>query len=107
MYPSQNLKINLIHLLKKSVKLTDFIFTTIAVQLLNFYKLVISPYMGWNCRFYPTCSSYSLEAYQKFNFITATYMTFKRLLNCRPFGKEGYDPVECCSEKQLNWSKHG
>ena len=63
--------------------------------------------MGWNCRFYPTCSSYSKEAYQKYSFVKATKLTFKRVLSCRPFGREGYDPVDCCDSKEIIWTKNG
>ncbi|MBO6145417.1 MAG: membrane protein insertion efficiency factor YidD [Bacilli bacterium] len=45
------------------------------------------------CRFTPTCSNYAIEAYSKYNFITATKLSIKRILRCRPFGKVGYDPV--------------
>jgi len=46
-----------------------------------------------SCRFNPTCSNYALEAFENFNFFKASYLTIKRLLRCRPFGKFGYDPV--------------
>jgi putative membrane protein insertion efficiency factor len=45
------------------------------------------------CRFTPTCSNYALEAFENFNFFKASYLTIRRLLKCRPFGKYGYDPV--------------
>ena len=45
------------------------------------------------CRFTPTCSNYALEAYSNYNFFKASFLTIKRLLRCRPFGKSGYDPV--------------
>ncbi|MBP3635205.1 MAG: membrane protein insertion efficiency factor YidD [Bacilli bacterium] len=45
------------------------------------------------CRFTPTCSNYAIEAYENYGFFYGTYLTIKRLLKCRPFGKMGYDPV--------------
>ena len=46
------------------------------------------------CRFIPTCSQYAKEAYSKFNFLKASYLTTKRLLKCNPLTKMGtYDPV--------------
>ena len=45
------------------------------------------------CRFTPTCSNYALEAFEKYNFFKASYLTIRRLFRCRPFGKVGYDPV--------------
>lgn len=46
-----------------------------------------------SCRFYPTCSNYAIEAIDKFGSIKGLWLTIKRLLRCRPFGKSGYDPV--------------
>ena len=45
------------------------------------------------CRFYPTCSEYSKQAYEKYGFFKGTKLTIKRLLKCNPLGKHGYDPV--------------
>lgn len=91
------MKLSLMNFFLKLISTADFLIRSLAINLLNFYKLVISPYLGWNCRFYPTCSSYSVEAYQNFNFFKATYLTFKRIICCRPFGPQGYDPVDMSS----------
>ena len=45
------------------------------------------------CKFYPTCSHYAMECYEKFNFVKASLLTTKRLLKCNPLFKGGYDPV--------------
>jgi len=45
------------------------------------------------CKYYPSCSNYSLEAFQKFGFITAFVLSVWRILRCNPFAKGGYDPV--------------
>lgn len=48
-----------------------------------------------HCRFYPSCSSYALEALEKFGVLKAIFLTFKRLLRCHPWSKDsGYDPLE-------------
>ena len=65
------------------------------------YKFLFSDYMGWNCRFYPTCSNYGLECYQKYNFFLATKFTFFRFLTCIPFGPQGYDPVPTTKLKKV------
>jgi len=57
------------------------------------YKSMASHHFGGCCRFEPSCSEYALTCYKKFNFFTATKLTFNRLINCRPFGKWGYDPA--------------
>lgn len=46
-----------------------------------------------SCRYYPTCSEYALEAFQKLGFFKAFYLTSKRILTCNPFFPGGYDPV--------------
>ena len=57
------------------------------------YKNFISPILGNNCRYYPTCSSYCIEALKKYNTIYALFLGFKRIIRCSPFGGSGYDPV--------------
>lgn len=52
------------------------------------------------CRFTPTCSQYSKEAYERFGFIKGSKLTIKRLLSCHPFGKFGYDPVPFDKEEK-------
>ncbi|MBQ8570480.1 MAG: membrane protein insertion efficiency factor YidD [Kiritimatiellae bacterium] len=65
----------------------------LAILLIKFYKIAISPLLGANCRFYPTCSTYGIEALQQYGFIKGIWLIFRRLLRCRPFGPHGYDPV--------------
>ncbi len=67
----------------------------IAILLIKFYQKFISKYIltRKNCRFYPTCSEYSLQAYEKYGFFKASYLTIKRILRCNPLNKGGYDPL--------------
>ncbi|EFA90824.1 MULTISPECIES: membrane protein insertion efficiency factor YidD [Peptoniphilus] len=67
----------------------------ICVLLIKFYQRVISRYLlpGSHCRFTPTCSQYSIEAYEKYGFFKGTYLTLIRLSKCHPFHKGGYDPL--------------
>ena len=46
-----------------------------------------------NCRFYPTCSNYALEALEKYGFLKGWYLAIKRILRCNPWGGKGYDKV--------------
>jgi hypothetical protein len=46
-----------------------------------------------NCRFYPTCSQYSLEAFEKYGFFKGIYLSFRRIIRCHPFNPGGYDPL--------------
>ncbi|MBP7369971.1 MAG: membrane protein insertion efficiency factor YidD [Arenimonas sp.] len=64
-----------------------------SLQLLRGYKLFISPVLGQNCRFSPSCSSYSMQAIERFGFFKGSYLTIRRLLRCHPFNPGGYDPV--------------
>jgi uncharacterized protein len=63
------------------------------IAIIKFYKFFISPLLGSNCRFYPSCSSYSVEALQRHGAIIGSYLTFKRLLKCHPFHQGGIDLV--------------
>lgn len=68
----------------------------LAILVIRFYQKFISKYilLGGNCRFYPTCSEYSLQAYRKYGFIKGTYLTINRILRCHPFNDGGYDPLK-------------
>lgn len=63
--------------------------------LIRFYQKVISRYIlvGRHCRFTPTCSQYSYEAYEKYGFFKGTYLSIRRILRCNPFHEGGYDPL--------------
>ena len=65
---------------------------------IKIYKYVISPLIGNNCRYLPTCSDYFIDSLNEFGFIKGSYMGTKRLLSCHPIkflgGGEGYDPIE-------------
>jgi putative membrane protein insertion efficiency factor len=60
---------------------------------IKFYQYFISPLTGRNCRFYPTCSSYSLEAIEKHGAVKGSVLAGKRILRCHPFHAGGFDPV--------------
>jgi putative membrane protein insertion efficiency factor len=60
---------------------------------IQFYRKCISPFTPPSCRFYPTCSSYGLEAIQKHGAIAGGWLTLKRILKCHPFHPGGFDPV--------------
>lgn len=61
---------------------------------IKFYQKTISPFFGQGkCRFTPTCSEYTIQAFQKYNFFKALRLSIWRILRCNPFGKGGYDPL--------------
>ena len=62
-------------------------------KLIRLYQICLSPYMGRQCRYTPTCSAYALEALQKHGLLKGSWLAFKRILRCSPWGGSGYDPV--------------
>ncbi|MFG0288805.1 MAG: membrane protein insertion efficiency factor YidD [Rhodopirellula sp. JB044] len=64
----------------------------VLVGLIRGYQLLISPLLGPNCRFTPTCSAYAIEAMQKYGPIRGTWRAVKRILRCHPWNPGGYDP---------------
>jgi len=63
------------------------------IALIKFYQYFISPLLGPRCRFYPSCSSYALEALSRHGVIIGLYLTLRRLLKCHPLHEGGIDPV--------------
>ena len=61
---------------------------------IKFYRKFISPLKRPSCRFYPTCSQYTLEAIEKYGALKGGFMGIKRILKCHPYNKGGYDPVK-------------
>ncbi|MEJ5963059.1 membrane protein insertion efficiency factor YidD [Pedobacter immunditicola] len=57
------------------------------------YQLLLSPLLGANCRFTPTCSQYGVEAIKKYGPFKGGWLTIKRIGRCHPWGKHGHDPV--------------
>jgi len=57
------------------------------------YRLIFSPWVGMNCRYQPTCSAYALEALEKYGALKGSWLAFRRILRCHPFGGSGHDPI--------------
>ncbi|MDE0588494.1 membrane protein insertion efficiency factor YidD [Halocynthiibacter sp. C4] len=64
------------------------------------YRTVFSPWVGFNCRYQPTCSAYAMEALEKHGAFKGSYLAARRIWRCHPFGKSGYDPVPDNDKKQ-------
>ncbi len=64
------------------------------IYLIKFYQKFISPLTPPSCRFYPTCSEYSIQAFQKYGVIKGGAKATWRVLRCNPFNKGGYDPLD-------------
>lgn len=65
----------------------------VLTALVRFYRYFISPLLGPNCRFYPSCSCYAEEALTTHGALRGTCLTVRRLARCHPWHEGGYDPV--------------
>lgn len=63
------------------------------ILLIKIYQYTLSPFIGRNCRYTPTCSNYGIEAIRKYGAIKGGWLTIKRVASCNPWGGSGYDPV--------------
>ncbi len=61
--------------------------------LIRLYQLTLSPWLGLQCRYEPTCSKYAAEALTQFGVRRGGWLAAKRLGRCHPWGRSGYDPV--------------
>ncbi len=57
------------------------------------YQILLSPLLGQNCRFMPTCSSYMIKAIEEWGVIKGLYLGTRRIMKCHPWGPHGHDPV--------------
>lgn len=71
----------------------------IFIGIVRFYQKAISPFTPATCRFYPTCSAYSLEAFQRFGAFKGLYLSIRRISKCHPFHQGGVDYVPEKTEK--------
>ncbi len=63
------------------------------IRAIRFYQSAVSPLTGPSCRFTPTCSEFAVGAIERYGALLGGWLAFKRILRCRPFGGQGYDPV--------------
>ena len=63
------------------------------IALIRGYQVAISPWLGRNCRFHPTCSQYTLEAIERHGALKGLWLGLRRVLRCHPFHPGGHDPV--------------
>ena len=63
------------------------------IIIIKFYQFFISPFLGLNCRFNPTCSNYCINSLKKHGLIVGLYYSILRISKCHPWGGSGHDPV--------------
>ncbi|MGM0369441.1 MAG: membrane protein insertion efficiency factor YidD [Bacillota bacterium] len=70
-------------------------FSNLLIKLIKIYQKFISPLKGKRtCRFYPTCSTYSINALEKYGVLKGGYLALKRIMSCHPFNPGGHDPLD-------------
>ena len=70
------------------------IFIKAIIKLIKGYKYLISPLLGQSCRYFPSCTEYSIEALKTFGFFKGLYLSLKRILSCHPWCDGGFDPIK-------------
>ena len=74
------------------------IFSKILIKLIYLYQLILSPLLGNNCRYLPTCSQYFIDSLKEYGFLKGCVMGSKRIFSCHPIkmlgGGSGFDPVK-------------
>ena len=63
------------------------------ILMIRLYQLFISPLLGQNCRYLPTCSEYSVKSLKEHGLFRGSILSIKRISKCHPFGSHGFDPV--------------
>ena len=63
------------------------------IGLVKGYQYLISPLLGQNCRYTPTCSEYSIQAIEKYGIFKGIWLSTKRISKCHPWGDSGHDPL--------------
>tara|TARA_B100000989_G_C19517000_1_gene462175 strand:- start:752 stop:982 length:231 start_codon:yes stop_codon:yes gene_type:complete len=69
------------------------IFKNFFINLIKLYQFIISPLLGTNCRFVPSCSNYAIQSIKEKGVVKGISLSIRRVLKCHPFGGSGYDPV--------------
>lgn len=69
------------------------ILNKLLIKVIRLYQICLSPYLPNVCKFEPSCSSYCIQAFIKFSFLNAIFISTKRILRCSPLSKGGFDPL--------------
>ena len=69
------------------------LFGKVLIGVITLYRLFVSPLLGTNCRFQPSCSAYGIEAITRHGALKGGWLTVRQISKCHPWGASGYDPV--------------
>lgn len=70
-----------------------FLMKSLLLCFIQAYQLLLSPFFGGQCRFYPTCSVYASEAIERHGTLRGTWLALRRIVRCGPWHPGGTDPV--------------
>lgn len=76
--------------------------TKLSILLIRAYQLIVSPWVGNQCRFSPSCSHYAIDAYKEFGFWKGSWLSLRRLIKCNPWHEGGIDEIP---QKKLGLDK--
>lgn len=80
--------------MKVLIKETGKAVKKILIIIIKGYQMFISPLFPRTCRFYPTCSTYFIQALEKYGPVKGSYLGIRRILRCHPGNPGGYDPLK-------------
>lgn len=80
--------------MKRSKMILSAHVKSVFIKIISVYQLILSPVLGRNCRFHPTCSEYAKDALTKKGIIKGVVLSAWRVLRCNPYCKGGFDPVK-------------
>jgi putative membrane protein insertion efficiency factor len=80
---------------------------TLLIALVQLYRWFLSPLLGQNCRFYPSCSCYAQEALSRHGALQGSWLAARRICRCHPWNPGGYDPVPDTMHVNIKRPSHG
>lgn len=80
---------------------------TLMIWVIKAYRYLLSPWLGRQCRFTPSCSMYGLQAIEHHGALRGGWLTLYRILRCNPFCAGGYDPVPGLTESEVEGNEQG
>ena len=80
---------------------------TLLIAIVQLYRWFVSPLLGQNCRFYPSCSSYAVEALERHGAVHGSWLATRRICRCHPWNPGGFDPVPEPAHELSKRPSHG